>query len=192
MLRRVNYHHLTASVSLIKVGRSKDTTLKTSGSAVQTTGVESHNAIEDRHVSYKLQEKGYSDTTGVLHLKICQKGLQSLFPWTGSWRVHRERPQPGRGVKAESPFLGSSCCENTCSTSFNAHEKYATSPQRFQSRHQRDRLWDEQGWRLWSKQHSTPPPAEPRIFDAQPWSSLEWGQCVYALWRSQWGEEGRS
>ena len=37
-------------MSFIKVGRSVDATLNTSGSAVQTTGVELHNATEDKDV----------------------------------------------------------------------------------------------------------------------------------------------
>lgn len=70
-------------MSFIKVGRSKDATLNTSGSAVQMTGVEPHNTTEDRHVHpYFLYSANgnYSDSAFVLqdtYVKICHNNFQS-------------------------------------------------------------------------------------------------------------------
>jgi hypothetical protein len=66
----MKYCYLTASMSLMNVGRSEDATLKTSGSAVQTTALEFQSTTEDKHVLpyflYSAREKlfNYSDTRG--------------------------------------------------------------------------------------------------------------------------------
>lgn len=106
------YHCLTPPMSFIKVGRSKDATLNTSGSAVQMTGVEPHNTTEDRHVHpYFLYSANgnYSDSAFVLqdtYVKICHNNFQS-----SRWKercVHQSWLHCGKDVKAGVLFQGSS------------------------------------------------------------------------------------
>jgi len=112
---RLEYHYLTFSGSFIKVGRSKDATRNTSGSAVQMTGLEPVNVTEDKHVLpyflYSARNKlfNYSNPARGLHYthaKISHNNLLS-FPWTGRW-VQRHDPHSRRGVKSGSLSPGNS------------------------------------------------------------------------------------
>jgi hypothetical protein len=101
-------------MSFINVGRSKDATLNTSGSAVQMTGFEPHNTTEDRHVLpyflYSAKEIlfGYSDPSFILqytYAKICHNNFRSSPRKERC--VHQSWLHCGRDVKAGVPFQGS-------------------------------------------------------------------------------------